>query len=110
MGIIVRQSFWNAIISYAGILLGFLLSIVLYPHILSPDQYGLTRVLFSASFISTQVALLGFQNLIIRYFPLFNKASPGRHDLLFWALTIPVFGFILFCLIYLGFGNYIVEF
>ena len=110
MGIIIRQSFWNAVISYAGILLGFLLSIVLYPHILTPDQYGLTRVLFSASFISTQVALLGFQNLIIRYYPLFDKASPGRHGLLFWVLIVPVFGFVLFCLIYLGFGNTIISF
>lgn len=109
MGIIIRQSFWNAIISYTGILLGFLLSIVLYPHILSPDQYGLTRVLFSVSFISTQVALLGFQNLIIRYYPLYNRASPGSHGLLFWVLTVPIIGFILFCLIYLGFGNWIVE-
>src|SRR5690625_6802398 len=91
MGVIIRQSFWNAVISYIGILLGFLLSILLYPLILTPDQYGLTRVLFSASFIFTQVALIGFHNIIIRYYPLFNRASPGRHGLLFWALTVPIF-------------------
>jgi len=109
MGVIIRQSFWNAVISYIGILLGFLLSILLYPLILTPDQYGLTRVLFSASFIFTQVALIGFHNIIIRYYPLFNRASPGRHGLLFWALTVPIFGFMLFCLIYLGFQDLIVE-
>src|SRR5690625_2445427 len=109
MVVIIRQSFWNAVISYIGILLGFLLSILLYPLILTPDQYGLTLVLFSASFIFTLVALIGFHNIIIRYYPLFNRASPGRHGLLFWALTVPIFGFILFCLIYLGFQDLFVE-
>ena len=110
MGIIVKQSLSNLIISYAGIALGFILTILLYPHILSPDEYGLTRVLFSASFISTQFAHLGFQNLVIRYFPVFKRAAPQNHGFLFWALTIPVIGFLIFAGVYFAADSTIIAY
>lgn len=101
MGIIVRQSISNTILSYLGIALGFVLTILMFPHILEAEQYGLTRVLVSASFISSQFAHLGFKNLVIRYFPFFKKADPQKHGFLFWIITIPIAGFLLFCGIYL---------
>lgn len=110
MGIIVKQSISNTVISYVGIALGFVLTILMFPHILTPDQYGLTRVLISASFISSQFAHLGFQNLVIRYFPFFKKADPDQHGFLFWILTIPIIGFVIFCAIYLLAGDLIIEY
>ena len=110
MGIIIKQSLSNLIISYTGIALGFILTILLYPHILSPDEYGLTRVLFSASFISTQFAHLGFQNLVIRYFPVFKRAAPQNHGFLFWVLTIPIIGFLIFAGIYFSADSTIIAY
>ncbi len=110
MGIIVRQSIFNSLITYAGIGLGFILTILLYPHILSPDEYGLTRVLISVSFICSQFAHLGFHNLILRYFPFFKKANPQKHGLLFWALTIPFFGFLLFSVLFFLFDDLLINY
>lgn len=110
MGIIVRQSVSNTIISLVGIVLGFVLTILLFPHILNPDQYGLTRVLISASMISSQFAHLGFQNLVMRYFPYFKNADPQEHGFLFWIITIPITGFLLFCAIYLLAGDLIIQY
>ncbi len=110
MGIIVKQSISNLVISYTGIALGFLLTILLYPHILSPDEYGLTRVLLSASFVSMQFAHLGFQNLVIRYFPVFKRAAPENHGFLFWVLTVPIIGFMLFVGIYIAADGTIIAY
>lgn len=110
MGIIVRQSISNTVISYVGIALGFVLTILMFPHILTPDQYGLTRVLISASFISSQFAHLGFQNLVIRYFPFFKKADPKQHGFLFWIITIPIVGFLVFTLIYFLASDLIIQY
>ena len=49
MGIVVRQSTRNAVVSYLGVGLGFLNVVVLYPRLLSDDQFGLTRLLISES-------------------------------------------------------------
>ncbi len=100
LGIIVRQSVSNTIISYIGISLGFVLTILLYPHILTPGEYGLTRVLISASYICSFFAHLGFHNVIIRYFPFFKKAAPDNHGFLFWTLVIPAIGFLLFIVLF----------
>lgn len=100
MGIIIRQSLWNAALTYAGIILGFVTTILLYPFILEPEQYGLTRILISVSFIGAQFSHLGIRNLIIRFFPLFRRMDKNNHGLLFWSLIIPFFGFLIFSLIY----------
>lgn len=109
MGIIVRQSITNSIITYIGIGLGFVLTILLYPHILDPAQYGLTRVLISASFICSQFAHLGVQKLVIRYYPFFRKADPENHGLLFWTIVIPLGGFLIFAVLYLVFNDALID-
>ncbi|CAN5471612.1 flippase [soil metagenome] len=110
MGIVLKQSFYNAIITYAGIALGFVLTVLLYPHILNPDQYGLTRVLISASFICSQFAHLGVRNSIIKFFPFFKNVSGKEHGMLFWVLLIPAFGFLLLMLLFWLFQDVLVEF
>lgn len=110
MGIIVRQSIVNSLITYTGIGLGFVLTILLYPHILNPDQYGLTRVLISASLICSQFAHLGFHNLVLRYFPFFRQADQKNHGLLLWALIIPFLGFLVFTVLFFIFDDYLIQF
>lgn len=110
MGIVIKQSFFNAIITYTGIVLGFVLTVLLYPHILNPDQYGLTRVLISASFISSQFAHLGVRNSIIKFFPLFRNVSGKDHGMLFWVLVIPVVGFLIFGLLFWLFHDLLIQY
>ncbi|MEX0660774.1 MAG: oligosaccharide flippase family protein [Balneolaceae bacterium] len=110
MGIVVRQSLLNSLITYTGIGLGFVLTILLYPHILDPDQYGLTRILISASMISAQFAHLGVRQSIIKYFPFFTRTNTEKHGLLFWTFLIPLVGFILFGLMFWLFQDAILNY
>jgi len=109
LGIIAKQSVRNSLITYTGIALGFVLTVFLYPQILNPDQYGLTRVMVSAALILSQFAHLGFQNLILRYFPFFKNASPEKHGFLFWALTVPFGGFLLFTVLFFLFDELLIQ-
>jgi O-antigen/teichoic acid export membrane protein len=109
LGIIARQSFFNSLITYLGIGLGFILTVFLYPHILNPDQYGLTRVMVAAALIFAQFAHLGFHNLILRYFPFFKQVSPERHGLLFWALVVPFGGFLIFTILFFLFDELLIR-
>ncbi|MEX2574075.1 MAG: hypothetical protein WD317_07250, partial [Balneolaceae bacterium] len=109
MGIIARQSLFNAAYTYAGIALGTVLTLFLYPHILNPDQYGLTRVLISASVIGAQFAHLGMRHVVIRFFPLFKNTAGRHHGLLFLALVIPMIGFLVFSLLFWLFGETLTD-
>lgn len=101
MSVIVRQSIQNTVISYVGIVLGFISTILLFPRFLTPDQYGLTRVFVSLSLICAQFAHLGIKNTIIRYFPYFESSQKEKSRLLTLTLLIPLCGFLLFVAIYL---------
>lgn len=99
MGIIARQSFQNTVITYLGIAIGFALTIFLYPRILTPEQYGLTRVLLAIAMVSTQFGNLGMKNTIIRYFPTFRDKDNNHHGFLFLSLIVPLFGMLLAALL-----------
>jgi len=96
LGVIKQQSIINTIITYIGILLGFISTIYLYPNFLEPDQYGLTRLLLSVSFVFTQFAHLGMNNTAIRFFPYFEDDNNDHNGFLFLVLVVPSTGFILF--------------
>ena len=51
MGIILRQSFWNMLLTYAGFLLGALNTLVLYAQFFSTEGYGLVMSMVSISAI-----------------------------------------------------------
>ncbi len=110
MGIIARQSLFNAAYTYFGIGLGFVTTIFLYPNILDPDQYGLTRVLVSASMIGAHFAHLGIRNTVIRFFPLFRTTNGNSGGLLFLAITVPLAGFILFGFLFWLFRDPLISF
>jgi O-antigen/teichoic acid export membrane protein len=110
LGIIIRQSIQNTILSYIGIALGFVITIWMYPNILSPEQYGLTRVLLSLAMVSTQLANLGTKNTIIRYFPFFRDPENKHHGILFLSLAVPFVGFILLSAILFFFRPTIVQY
>lgn len=95
MGVIFKQSIQNTIISYIGVALGFVITIWMFPNILSPEQYGLTRVLLSLAMVSSQLASLGMKNTIIRFFPFFRNKEKDHHGFLFLSLAIPLIGLIL---------------
>ena len=113
MGVIFRQSIQNTIISYTGVGLGFIITIWMYPNILTAEQYGLTRVLLSLAMVSTQLANLGMKNTIIRFFPYFRDKETDHHGFLFLSLIIPLAGFVVLSLgLYLfkpGIIQYFIE-
>lgn len=110
MGVIIRQSIQNTVISYLGVALGFILTILLFPHVLTRDQYGLTRVLISLALVSAQFAHLGMKNVIIRYFPHFKSRKSSPHGLLLLALVVPLAGMALFTLVLFLFSNQLVQY
>ncbi|MEX0597086.1 MAG: oligosaccharide flippase family protein [Candidatus Paceibacterota bacterium] len=110
MGIIKKQSIQNSIIIYIGIGLGFITTLYLYPQILEPDQYGLTRLLLSVSFVCSQFAHLGMKNTAIKFFPYFEDSKTQHNGFLFLTLVIPFLGFLIFSVLLFLFSNLLTDY
>lgn len=109
MGIIQRQGIKNAISTYAGILLGFINLIVVQPYFLSPEEIGLTRLLFSVSFLISLFLPLGVTNLTVKYFPVFRNDDNGHNGFFGFMLLFPVLGFIIVSSLLLLFKDFIIA-
>jgi O-antigen/teichoic acid export membrane protein len=73
LGIVKRQAFYNAIFNYTGQIIGYVNVIVLFPILLTQEEFGLTRLLASMAFIFAQLSAIGSQRVIIKYFPFFRR-------------------------------------
>lgn len=92
MGIVARQASWNTLLTMAGMGLGFVNMVLLYPKLLTPDEFGLTRLLVSISVVVAQVAHLGGENTLMRYFPYFRNKADGHRGLFGFILLVAMAG------------------
>lgn len=92
MGIVARQATWNTLLTVVGMGLGFVNMALLYPKLLTPDEFGLTRLLVSIAVIVSYVAHLGGENTVIRYFPYFRDKAEGHRGLFGFILAVATAG------------------
>jgi O-antigen/teichoic acid export membrane protein len=109
MGIIQRQGIKNAITTYLGILLGFVNLIVVQPYFLTPEEIGLTRLLFSISLLISILMPLGVANLTIKYFPHFRDEKNGHNGFFGFMLLFPVIGFVIVAALLLLFKDFVIA-
>src|SRR5689334_1342958 len=108
MGIIQRQGIRNTLITYAGIIIGFVNLIIIQPYYLAPEELGLTRVLFSFSSLIASFLPLGIQSITLKYFP-YYKDSEKKHSGYFgFMLLFPAVGFLLVSAIILISKNFVI--
>lgn len=69
MGIVIKQSLRNALITYAGFAVGAVNALFLYTYFLGETYYGVTAFVFSSASLLMPLMAFGSHNLIIKYFP-----------------------------------------
>ena len=82
MGVIQRQGLKGTVVTGIGVLLGILSILWVQPYFLSPEEIGLTRVLFNLSALIAVFMPLGMANATTRFFPLFRDQTNGHHGFL----------------------------
>lgn len=88
MGIIRTQSIIGAVWVYAGALLGFVISALLFPHYFTQEQVGLFSLLVTYAVLFAQFASAGFLHTINRMFPYFRNDEKRHNGFLFFTLMV----------------------
>lgn len=99
MGIVARQASWNTLLTMVGMGMGFVNMALLFPRFLSPDEFGLTRLLVSIAVVAAQIAHFGGEATVIRYFPWFRDKESGHRGLFGLALAVATAGAFAACLV-----------
>ncbi len=103
MGVVIRQSFWVSALTYAGVALGYVSSLILFPAYLDVDQIGLIRLIQSNGLMLVPIASMGMPSTFVKYFPEFNSSIRLKSSFLFFQLLVIIAGNLIIALIVLLF-------
>jgi O-antigen/teichoic acid export membrane protein len=102
MGVVRRQAFINTVVSYAGVGLGAVVNVFLFPAFLSIEQLGLLQLLLTLATLATQLTLVGMNQAAIRFFPRYKEYPDRNAALGRWITVLCASGFTVFCVLYVG--------
>lgn len=110
MGVIIRQGFKAAMSNYIGMFLGFLSLFILFPLFFEPNELGAVRLFLELGSVLSAFSLIGTHYSINRFFPFFKTGDQKHHGFFFWALIIPLLGYVILILSLLIFGESLFNF
>lgn len=100
MGLVIRQSVYSTIISYAGVVIGYINLLYFYPRFLSLEQVGLFRTFQDAAILFSPFAQFGITHTILRFYPHLAKDKKSTHAFISFMALLAVCGFSIFFLIF----------
>ena len=111
MGIAKKQGSIAAIITYTGIIIGYVNVAFLFPKFMDAESLGLRQLLVNFSSLASQVSLLGFAGVTYKYIPFVREVERYRKSFLAFILIVPFLGVLLISLLIIIFESTIkVEF
>lgn len=100
MGIVIRQSILTSVISYAGVIIGYLNLIYLFPKFLTPEQVGLVRTVTDTALLFAPFAVFGLGQSIIRFYPRFAASPKDANRFISLILVLSTLTFSLFAIVF----------
>ncbi|WP_447641728.1 MULTISPECIES: oligosaccharide flippase family protein [Chitinophagaceae] len=106
MGIVRKQSFVSSIFMYAGVVIGALNVMVLFPRFFTLEEFGLYNVLLDCALFFATIITLGSLTTFVKFYPIYSShLKPKDNDLPFWTVLTTLVGatlFVAFCLFFPG--------
>lgn len=109
MGIVSKQASNAAILSYVGVIIGFVNLTLLMANWFTPEQVGLREILLSVAVFGSQIGHLGTYRSLVKFFPFFKNEKGGDNGLLSVGLVIPFVGFLIFSALMIVFKAQIIN-
>ena len=78
MGIVLKQSLNNTIVTYIGFAIGAVNTLFLYTNFMQADNYGLVQVVLSVSAVLMPILAFGVPNSLVKFYSSFK--NEGEQD------------------------------
>lgn len=99
MGLVQKDAFRTMIISYLGIILGYLNKGLLFLLLLTTEQIGLVNLILSVGMLFAQLANLGSLYTTWKFFPFFKNQEKKHHGFLPLILIVVLIGISIYTLL-----------
>ncbi|WP_153797893.1 lipopolysaccharide biosynthesis protein [Foetidibacter luteolus] len=110
MGIIRKQSIYSSIFTYLGFAIGGLNFFILFPHFLTNEQIGLSRLLLDFGMLFAAVCTFGSMPIIYKFYPFYKSYLPDKkNDLPFVTILLTLVGTVIFLWATIYFKDFILR-
>lgn len=89
MGIVLKQSLNNTMVTYAGFAIGALNTLFLYTNFMQADNYGLVQVVLSIAAVLMPFLAFGVPNALVKFYSSFSTEKQ-QEGFLFMMLLLPL--------------------
>lgn len=110
MGLIQRDAIRMTIITYLGVVIGYVNKVLLFTNILSTEQVGLANLLVSVATLYASLSAFGANSITLRFFPFFRSREKEHHGFLFMGMLLISIGFLFMTLLFFIFKQPIVNY
>lgn len=100
MGIVKKQAYKNTIIQYAGMVIAYVNTVLLFPFFTTSAEYGFYNLIISISVLYSLFASMGIPGILLRYFPFYRTDDKHHNGFIHWTVLISLFGFVATSTIY----------
>jgi len=109
MGIVKAQAYKNTIVSYAGMAIAYINTVMLFPFFTNASQYGFYNLIISVSVLYSLAASMGVPSMLAKYFPFYRTDDLRHNGFIHWAASLTLFGFIGATVLYVAFRGPILR-
>ena len=110
MGIVQKDALRTTIISYLGLILGYLNKAFLFLIFLSAEEVGLVNLIITVGLLFAQLANMGTVYATWRFFPFFRNPERKNYGFLLLNSLVVCFGIVLFTLLFYSFQSKIATY
>src|ERR1700759_4686883 len=93
MGIVKKQAYKNTIISYAGMVVAYVNTVLLFPFFATSTEYGFYNLTISISVLYSTLASIGIPGILLRYFPFYRTEDKRHNSFIQWTMLVSMLGF-----------------
>jgi O-antigen/teichoic acid export membrane protein len=93
MGIVKKQVYKNTILSYTGMVVAYINTVLLFPFFTNTSQYGFYNLIISVSVLYSLVASMGVPSIIAKYFPFYRTEDRKHNGFIHWVAGLSLLGF-----------------
>jgi len=110
MGIVKKDALRTTVISYVGLVLGYLNKAVLFVILLSTVEIGIINLLITSGLLFAQLSNLGTVYVTWRFFPFFRNETKQHYGFLLLNFLVVMLGAILVTLLFFLFKEQIDQY
>jgi O-antigen/teichoic acid export membrane protein len=109
MGIVKKQAYKNTIVSYAGMVIAYINTVLLFPFFTTASDYGFYQLIISISVLYSLFASMGVPSILAKYFPHYRTEDRKHNGFIHWTALLALAGFIAATILFILFKPLILS-